>query len=134
MNDELIKKFEDYLAEELIFRKKVIEFIGHTTKNFSQIFTDREHDKEKWDEIYKAVSHSTTEAHLLAGKVEEAKETVKKESLSAQETFAQGVADIAENLEGKTKIIEKRIEHFSLRRWIKSLWFGFKSIFTKKTS
>lgn len=128
MNDEQIKRFEDFLKEEELFRKNVVEFIQHTTTNFSQIFQDREHDKTTWEDIYKAVGHSTTEAHLLAGKVEEAKETVKKESMAAKKTFVQGVADIAENLEGKTKIVEKRTEHFSIKRWIMSIWNGIKNI------
>ena len=133
MDNELLKRFEDFLKEEELFRKNVVEFIEHTTTNFSQIFKDREHDKETWGDIYKAVGHSTTEAHLLAGKVEEAKETIKKESTAATKSFVQGVVDIAENLEGKTKIIEKRIEHFSIKRWFISIWKSIKNIFTKKT-
>ncbi|MDO8554363.1 MAG: hypothetical protein Q7S22_06140 [Candidatus Micrarchaeota archaeon] len=121
MNDEFVKRFEDHLREEELFKKNINEFIEHTTHNFSQIFQDREHDKKTWEDIYREVGKSTTEAHLLAGKVEEAKETVKKESTAATKSFVQGVADIAENLEGKTKIVEKHIEHFNFKRWLKGL-------------
>lgn len=134
MNDEQIKQFEAFLKEEILFRKDVRDFIEHTNGNFAQVFKDRESDQKLWGDIYKAVGHSTTEAHLLAGKVEEVKETVKKESTAATKSFVQGVADIAENLEGKTKIIEKRIEHFSLKRWLGGIWLSIKSIFTKKTN